>query len=194
MGLKHTESCPGWTFFSCPGSTLGGLRLPPRASVSPCGVGDSLVIHQSPRSHTPSSRLKPSGLEANSSKTGLATEAMTVRPSFRHPVHHRDCFVLCWRGESLIDSPSPIHVGPGQVSLPVSPQISGSRARTGSSDTHTKLKNTEHLENANIQDLSKVLPSQPRGQRLPVGSQVQGAGPGQPPSRWRLSLPIAYKK
>lgn len=40
VGIKHMKSCAGWTFF-CPGSsTLGVLSLPPRASVSPCGMED----------------------------------------------------------------------------------------------------------------------------------------------------------
>lgn len=64
-----------------------------------------LLIHQSPSFHTPSSKLKPSGLEANSSKTGLRMEAMIVRSSFQNPVHHRHC-LFCGRGESVVDSPN----------------------------------------------------------------------------------------
>lgn len=154
--------------------------------------GELLLIHQSPSSYIPSSRRKPSGLEANSSKTGLGMEAMIVRSSFQNPVHHQDC-LFCGRGESFVDPPGHIQTGPGQVSLPVSPQISGSWAKMGSSNTK-KLKNTENLENTNIHDLSKVLPSQPSGAASANG--VPGAGGRTQAAAfiWRLSLPIAYKK
>lgn len=103
-----------------------------------------------------------------------------MRSSFQDPVQHYHS-LFCGRGESFVDSPSPIQTGTGHVSLPVSPQISGSWARMGSSNTHTKLKNTENLENTNIHDLSKVLPSQPRGQRLQKstwGPRCKGQDPG----------------
>lgn len=138
--------------------------------------GELLLIHQSPSSHTPSSRLKPSGLEVNSSKTGLGMEAMIVRSSFQNPVHHRDC-LFSGRGESFVDSPSHTQTGPGQVSLPVSPQISGYWARMGSSNTK-KLKNTENLENTNIHDLSKCFLLSPGGSVCKWGPRCNGQDPG----------------
>lgn len=57
--------------------------------------------------------------------------------------------------------------------------------------TQKTIKGTEKQENTNTCDLSKVLPSEPQGQGLQIGSQIQGAGPWQ---LHLLHLTTIYKK